>query len=272
MEATTNRHRLPDPTMPGKQLASKLVKVIGQVTNVPKNGFNDFHKYAFARAEDVLAVLRASMAQNGLAAHTTVLDHETEQISGKEIRTSVVLAVSVVDSESGEACTSYYVGQGVDKGDKAYYKAYTGALKYALQQMFLLPMGDDPEGDTTVDQRSSQQPAQPRKKKGNTTGSPARNRELNGNGQQKKKAVTQVPSMMFADGQAPVEWLASDNGGLTAHQYEFLITALHRKMWHEVQNRVANKFEGVTELKDLTEQQAQILIDGITGVNQQAQG
>jgi hypothetical protein len=38
-------------------------------------------------------------------------------------------------------------GQGLDSGDKAPYKAMTGALKYALLQSFLLATGDDPEAD-----------------------------------------------------------------------------------------------------------------------------
>ena len=38
-------------------------------------------------------------------------------------------------------------GQGIDAGDKAPYKAMTGALKYALLQSFLLATGDDPEDE-----------------------------------------------------------------------------------------------------------------------------
>jgi hypothetical protein len=43
-------------------------------------------------------------------------------------------------------------GQGLDVGDKAPYKAMTGALKYALLQSFLLATGDDPE-DERMDAR-----------------------------------------------------------------------------------------------------------------------
>ena len=38
-------------------------------------------------------------------------------------------------------------GEGADTGDKAPYKAMTGALKYALLQSFLLASGDDPEDE-----------------------------------------------------------------------------------------------------------------------------
>ena len=38
-------------------------------------------------------------------------------------------------------------GEGLDTGDKAPYKAMTGALKYALLQSFLLATGDNPENE-----------------------------------------------------------------------------------------------------------------------------
>jgi hypothetical protein len=52
-----------------------------------------------------------------------------------------------VDARSGEELTVRVAGEGADPGDKAPYKAMTGALKYALLQSFLLSTGDDPEDD-----------------------------------------------------------------------------------------------------------------------------
>ena len=40
------------------------------------------------------------------------------------------------------------IGTGADSGDKAPYKATTGAIKYALLTAFLIPTGDDPENDS----------------------------------------------------------------------------------------------------------------------------
>lgn len=37
------------------------------------------------------------------------------------------------------------IGEGMDTGDKAIYKAITGAQKYVLMKTFLIPTGDDPE-------------------------------------------------------------------------------------------------------------------------------
>jgi hypothetical protein len=48
-----------------------------------------------------------------------------------------------------------------DKGDKAAWKANTGAMKYLLNRLFMLDTGDDPEGaDDAAGQRKS--PPKPR--------------------------------------------------------------------------------------------------------------
>ncbi len=59
----------------------------------------------------------------------------------------VVMAYTFTDVETGEEITTKVAGQGLDAGDKAPYKAMTGALKYALLQSFLLATGDDPEDE-----------------------------------------------------------------------------------------------------------------------------
>jgi hypothetical protein len=64
----------------------------------------------------------------------------------------LVMAYTFSDVDSGEEIIAKVAGQGLDAGDKAPYKAMTGALKYALLQSFLLATGDDPE-DERVDSR-----------------------------------------------------------------------------------------------------------------------
>jgi hypothetical protein len=66
-----------------------------------------------------------------------------------------------VDARSGEELTVRVAGEGADQGDKAPYKAMTGALKYALLQSFLLATGDDPE-DERADARGGPSSPEPR--------------------------------------------------------------------------------------------------------------
>src|SRR6202045_3796544 len=57
------------------------------------------------------------------------------------------MAYTFIDVDTGEEITAKVAGQGLDSGDKAPYKAMTGALKYALLQSFLIATGDDPEDE-----------------------------------------------------------------------------------------------------------------------------
>lgn len=59
----------------------------------------------------------------------------------------VKLEFTLTDTETGFFETSTVSGEGMDKGDKAGYKAYTGALKYYLANTFMVATGDDIEKD-----------------------------------------------------------------------------------------------------------------------------
>ena len=58
------------------------------------------------------------------------------------------LAFTLLDVETGFFETTKITGEGIDKGDKAGYKAYTGALKYFLANTFMVATGDDPEKES----------------------------------------------------------------------------------------------------------------------------
>ena len=60
------------------------------------------------------------------------------------------MAYTFIDVDTAEEITVKTAGEGLDSGDKAPYKAMTGALKYALLQSFLLATGDDPEDERFV--------------------------------------------------------------------------------------------------------------------------
>lgn len=122
---------------------------MSQVNRVPKNGYNSFHKYNYATESDLTESIRPILIECGLAFFTTVLEQNRE---GEF--TKVKMEFTLVDIDTGEMLKSTYWGEGQDKGDKGLYKAYTGATKYFLMKTFLIPTGDDPEADTTVDERN----------------------------------------------------------------------------------------------------------------------
>lgn len=144
-----------------KNLIQKAAAVMAQVEHVPKNGWNDFHKYHYATEADITTCVRAAMAEQGLMLIPTVDKVDWTKISGPKGEDRLAtLTVKFTLTDGVESREFIILGEGQDRGDKATYKAMTGALKYALLKLFLIPTGDDPEkeeGDRPEQQRPPMQ-------------------------------------------------------------------------------------------------------------------
>ena len=130
-----------------RPLAMKLARVMAQVRNVPKRGRNDFHKYDYIMESDLVDALRSKLAEEGVAILSSVREHHITQSADHRGRaqylSTVTLDVTFIDGDSGDSMTTTWIGQGSDAGDKGYYKAYTGAFKYALMKTFLVTGEDE---------------------------------------------------------------------------------------------------------------------------------
>lgn len=128
-------------------LVEKLAAVMAQVARVPKNGWNDFHKYHYATEADITECVRSAMASHGVMLIPSVEKTEWRTIKnksgGEEFIASLTVHFTATDGK--DRIEFNVMGEGQDRGDKATYKAMTGAIKYALLKLFLIPTGDDPE-------------------------------------------------------------------------------------------------------------------------------
>lgn len=133
-------------------LAAKLAEVMGEVGWIPKKGRNTFQNYDYVREVDIVDSVREKLALRKVAIIPKVANmHFEPSVTGKGVAgffAVVTMSYTFVDGESGEQLTIEAVGAGTDQpGDKAFYKAQTGAKKYALTQAFLIATGDDPEDE-----------------------------------------------------------------------------------------------------------------------------
>lgn len=129
-------------------LMHKLVAVTKAVERIPKNGHNDRQNYSYALESDIKDVVRKEMAERNLMMIPNEISRDTTQIptkNGSQQLVTLQIEYTVNDADSGEAIKMIGFGDGQDSGDKAVYKAKTGALKYALTSLFMIPTGDDPE-------------------------------------------------------------------------------------------------------------------------------
>lgn len=133
------------------KIAQKKAKVAYEVGRVPKNGRNNFHKYEYVTESDLTDHIRKLMFKNNLAITLSVDRWERENNLKR-----VYMKITLTDCETGFFEETTWIGEGQDNGDKGFYKAYTGVLKYYLMKTFLVPSGDDPEQDTAEDRHKNE--------------------------------------------------------------------------------------------------------------------
>ncbi len=116
-------------------------------------------RYTYASEGDLIGAVRRAMVDAGLmlipaAITRDVVEHGKSGRGSMQWRTDAVFRWDLlhISGESRPVCS---MGSGVDSGDKAAYKAATGALKYALRQVFMLQTGDDPDAVSSKAQEVS---------------------------------------------------------------------------------------------------------------------
>ena len=141
----------------GKELnlREKFTEVRRRLGYVQKRGHNERHNYNYVTAAELAGSVGDILAELGV-----IVIPQLQSISSEPPRSSseriarIVMNYRFVDARSGEELNVRVAGEGADAGDKAPYKAMTGALKYALLQSFLLATGDDAE-DERADSRAA---------------------------------------------------------------------------------------------------------------------
>jgi hypothetical protein len=141
------------PMLAQLSLRQKLAVVRRRIAYVQKRGHNERQNYSYVTAADIAGAVGDILSELGVIVVPRLesISHEPSRTGRAEVEhvARVVMAYTFMDVDTAEEITVKVAGEGLDAGDKAPYKAMTGALKYALLQSFLLATGDDPEEERT---------------------------------------------------------------------------------------------------------------------------
>jgi hypothetical protein len=126
-----------------KNVARKALAAAGLFKREGENKFDKYKYFSEAQYKQVFVKL---FAEAGLEFNMTTISVESypgydKMPYGRRVTVEFQLK-NIDDSETESAVV---VGEALDKGDKAIYKAYTGALKYYFACVFHLPTGDEVE-------------------------------------------------------------------------------------------------------------------------------
>ena len=133
------------------KVAAKIAEVMQQVDYLQKDGKVAYGntRYSYLSEEKITSEIREAMVEAGLVIYPARMEVVNQQDvstkTGQARVINILVTYRVQDIDSEEFIEVQALGEGMDSGDKAVYKAMTGAFKYAQRQAFMIPTGDDPD-------------------------------------------------------------------------------------------------------------------------------
>lgn len=139
---------------PTKTLARRLLDIQAEVEKLKKDGQNAHFKYGFVSEMNVVDSVRELFQKHGVLVLPTLTnswieqrEKQTEKGPRTDFHSFALVKYTLEDVDSGETKEVQWLGEGLDSGDKGFYKAYSGSQKYFLMKTLMIPTGDDPEND-----------------------------------------------------------------------------------------------------------------------------
>jgi len=136
-------------------LLSKLQLVQSELSSyVEKEGTNTFSKYTYVMLGTILSKIKPVLDKHKLILTASVIEGDCKiefQSNGFYSIGNCKVETTLTDSETGESISNLSSGFATDKnGDKALFKAITGALKYGVSCLFNLQWDSDDEPELTT--------------------------------------------------------------------------------------------------------------------------
>lgn len=138
---------------------SKLRGLLKEKGVLQKGGENNYDHYKYFSEAQYKELFTELFNASGLELKFTEIEYTTFDGTEKQSNGRMPkLEFRLFDTETGFYETTVITGEAMDKGDKAGYKAYTGALKYYLANTFMVATGDDPEKDSPSEKMNTKKP------------------------------------------------------------------------------------------------------------------
>lgn len=150
----------PLPATGFAKLAAAIAGVMAEIKPVEKEGWNDFHKYNYAKMQDLSRELTPLMGKHGIVIFQT---EEGREMFDEGRAVAVRYRFTIVHS-SGEIWPERPIQTGLSMcrtsngkfDDKTLNKCHTSARKYFLLSLFQIPTSDDEDADSGGDGEQQQ--------------------------------------------------------------------------------------------------------------------
>jgi hypothetical protein len=147
------------------QIYTLIPKVMEDIGAISKNRKNEQQKYSFRGIEDFYQAAHPAMIKHSIFCAPTVVERDVYRFEKTNdqgrVTTWVHVALKVEHrfyAPDGSFVPVTTWGEGLDNSDKASNKAMSGAMKYALIELFCVPTQDVEDSDRTSPENGMRRP------------------------------------------------------------------------------------------------------------------
>lgn len=129
-------------------------------SGLAKNSRNEFQKYNYRGIDDLLNTLSPLLCKHGVVIIPKITNRIEQVVTTRKGDVNIHVALAVTYelrcAETGDVAEVHAMGEGVDSLDKATNKAMTSAYKYAMIQLFSIPVvgQEDPDSGHGANERT----------------------------------------------------------------------------------------------------------------------
>lgn len=129
---------------------SAVRRELAQMGKIKDDATNAFDKYTYFSEAGYKQLFTKLFSTHRLELTANEVAYESYETASEKVPNGrrVTFEFILTDIETGFYEKSMISGEGFDKGDKAGYKADTGALKYYLANTFMVATGDEAEKES----------------------------------------------------------------------------------------------------------------------------
>jgi len=131
-------------------IGEKIVKIMSEIKPIEKTELDEERNYKFAKSEEIIAMVKPLLEKYKVI----ILPKKVVNFSTQGHKVFITMKYEFIDIEdSSKSCIEIEIpGSGFDEKGRAVYAALTGAYRYAMQEVFAIPVVDEIKNNISNEQ------------------------------------------------------------------------------------------------------------------------
>lgn len=126
-------------------IGEKIISIMSEINPIEKTELDEEKNYKYAKSEEIIAMVKPLLVKYKVIILPVKVLNYTPQ--GNKVFITMKYQFIDVESPEKDAIEVEITGSGFDEKGRAVYGALTGAYRYAMQEVFAIPVVDEIKND-----------------------------------------------------------------------------------------------------------------------------